>query len=142
MLRGIDPILSPDLLHALASMGHGDTVVIADANFPAATNARRLLRMPGLLATDVLRAVLTVLPIDTYVPDPARTMQVVGDAGVVPEAVAEFARLLIDAGAPAPVGIERHAFYEQANKAYAIVQTGERRLYGNIILMKGVVDPA
>lgn len=142
MLRGIDPILSPDLLHTLASMGHGDTLVIADANFPAASNAKRLLRMPGLLTTDVLRAVLTVLPIDTYVPDPARTMQVVGDATSVPAAVAEFARLLGDAGAPAPVGIDRHAFYQQAAQAYAIIQTGERRLYGNIILVKGIVTPA
>ena len=79
MLKGLSPLLSADLLHALASMGHGDEIVLADANFPAATHARRLLRLPGVGVERVLDAVLSVLPLDTFVDQPALTMQVVGD---------------------------------------------------------------
>ena len=141
MLRNLDPLLSPDLLHALASMGHGDEIVIADANFPGASTGPLCLRADGSSASDVLRAVLSVMPLDTFVPDPALTMQVVGDAAAVPEAVAEF-QTIIDtiADAPAPIAtLERFAFYDRASTAFAVVQTGERRLYGNIILKKGVI---
>ncbi len=141
MLRNIDPILSPSLLHALRAMGHGDEIVIADANFPGTSTGPECIRADGSTASEVLRAVLSVMPLDTFVTDPALTMQVVGDPDVIPEAVADF-QDIIDATADNPAkvrGLERFAFYERAANAFAIVQTGERRLYGNIILKKGVV---
>lgn len=141
MLRNIDPILSPDLLHALRAMGHGDDIVIADANFPGSSSGPECIRADGSTAGEVLRAVLSVMPLDTFVPDPALTMQVVGDPTAIPEAVAEFQRIIdTTADHPAQIqGLERFAFYDRAASAYAIVQTGERRLYGNIILKKGVI---
>lgn len=141
MLRNIPSILSPDLLHALAAMGHGDDLVIADANYPAESSGLPCIRLDGISATDVLEAVLTLLPLDGFVDDPALVMQVVGDPSAVPEIVTEF-QAIIDRTAdnPARIGsLERFAFYERARKAYAVVQTGERRLYGNIILKKGVI---
>lgn len=138
-LIGLDPLLSPDLLHALASAGHGDRIAIVDANFPAAANARRLVRLPGADAVAALRAVLSVFPVDAMDPEPVRSMQVVGDPAAVPAAVAEFATLLAERGAAAPVPLERHAFYAAAREAFAIVATGESRPYGNILLTKGVV---
>jgi L-fucose mutarotase len=140
MLIGLDPALSPDLLHALASMGHGDDIVIADANFPGESMGQRLIRADGLSATRVLEAILTVLPLDDFVPEAAHTMEVVGNASNVPPAVAEFRALVGDRTACAT--LERFAFYDRAQEAFAVVQTGETRLYGNIILKKGVVRPA
>ncbi len=140
MLLGLDPVLSPDLLHALAAMGHGDRVALVDANYPA-TRGRRLIRLAGLDTPRVLRAVLSVLPIDTFLPDPCAVMQVVGEPGALPPVVAEMNALLARRGAPPAASLERHAFYEAAESAYAIVQTGERRFYGNILLTKGVVAP-
>ena len=139
MLRGIDRLLSPDLLHSLASMGHGDRIAIVDGNFPASSCGRRVHHLPGLDAAAVLQAVLTLLPLDDFVADAAVSMQVVGDASAIPEAVAEFTRILHAHDGPAPVAIERFAFYEMAKQAYAVVQTGETRLYGNVILAKGVI---
>lgn len=141
MLKGISPLLSPDLLHALAAMGHGDEIVLADANFPAATMGKRLLRLPGVPAPQVLDAVLSLLPLDTFVPHAAFTMQVVGDATAVPEVVAEFNALLHKHGCQATASLERFAFYERAAQAFAVVATGETRVYGNILLKKGVVLP-
>lgn len=141
MLRSISPLLSPDLLHALASMGHGDTIVIADANFPADAMLQRSVRLDGISATDTLSAVLSLLPLDTFITDPAITMQVVGDANATPPVVQEFQNL-IDTKADAPAKIatlERFDFYDRAKDAFIIVQTGETRLYGNIILTKGVI---
>lgn len=139
MLKGLSPLLSPDLLHVLASMGHGDEIVLVDANFPAATHARRLIQLPGLDATRVLDAVLSLLPLDDFVPDAAFTMQVVGDASAVPPAVQDFAEVLQRHGERAPAALERFAFYARAAQAFAVVATGETRLYGNILLKKGVV---
>ena len=141
MLRGIDPILSPDLLHTLAAMGHGDEIVIADANFPGTSMGQRLVRSDGVSASDMLRAVLSLMPLDTFVDDPAVTMQVVGDPDAVPEAVRDFQNIVNEvADTPVPLtGIERHAFYDRAKAAFAVIQTGETRLYGNIILKKGVI---
>lgn len=143
MLRNIPAILSPDLLHSLRAMGHGDDIVIADANFPGTSMGARLHRLDGLSATEVLRAVLLVMPLDTFVPDPAVTMQVVGNASETPPVVAEF-QAIIDATADAPAPItpvERFAFYDRARAAFAVIQTGETRLYGNILLKKGVIAP-
>jgi L-fucose mutarotase len=139
MLKGISPLISPDLLHLLASMGHGDEIVLADANFPAVTYAKRLVRLPGVSAPAVLDAVLALLPLDTFVPDAAFTMQVVGDASAVPAAVADFSAVLQQHGYPAAATLERFAFYERAAAAFAVVATGEARIYGNIVLKKGVV---
>lgn len=143
MLIGIDTALTPDLLRHLRAMGHGDEIVIADANFPADSCAQRIERLPGLTATRALRAILGLMPLDTYVPHPARTMQVVGDADAVPPVVAEFQDIITQvASDPCTLsGVERHAFYDQARRAYCIVQTAETRFYGNIILSKGVVPP-
>ncbi len=141
MLLGMNPILTPDLLHSLASMGHGDRLAIVDCNFPGAACARRLHRLPGLDAASVLDAVLSVLPLDTFVPNPATTMQVVGDPASVPPAVQDFVGVLQRHGGQAPEMIERFAFYDGARGAFAIVQTGERRSYGNIIVAKGIVMP-
>jgi L-fucose mutarotase len=139
MLRGIHPLLSPDLLHALAAMGHGDRVAIVDANFPACSHAERLVSLPGIAAPSVLEAILTVLPIDDFEPDPLAVMQVVGDAAATPEVVREFIAILARHGLPAPALLERQAFYQAARAAFAVVQTGERRFYGNILLTKGVL---
>ncbi|NOD64859.1 MULTISPECIES: RbsD/FucU family protein [unclassified Ruegeria] len=141
MLRNIDPILSPELLYTLRAMGHGDEIVIADANFPGSSSGPDCIRADGSSASEVLQAVLSVMPLDTFVPDPALSMQVVGDPKAIPDAVADFQRI-IDATADNPTkvqGLERFAFYARAANAFAIVQTGERRLYGNIILKKGVI---
>jgi len=136
LLKGIDPLLTPDLLHALASMGHGDEIAIVDANFPAVTIARRLIAMPGADTLAVLRAVLSLFPLDTFERPAAFTMQVVGDANAIPPPVAAFREAL----APNDVGsIERHAFYARARNAFAVVQTGELRKYGNVLLVKGVI---
>lgn len=143
MLRGLNPLLSPDLLKVLRAMGHGDDIVLADANFPGTSHARELVRLDGISATDVLEAVLEVMPLDTFVPDPAITMQVVGEADETPPVVARFQEIVdqvVDNSATL-ASVERHAFYERARGAFAIVQTGETRLYGNIILKKGVVAP-
>ncbi|MES0813067.1 RbsD/FucU domain-containing protein [Roseibium sp. SCPC15] len=141
MLRDIDPILSPDLLYALRAMGHGDEIVLADANFPGESLGPTCIRADGSTASEVLQAVLSVMPLDIYVPDPALTMQVVGDPDAIPEAVADFQNIIKKtADNPAQIQtLERFAFYERAATAFAIVQTGERRLYGNIILKKGVI---
>ncbi|MCG7574341.1 ribose ABC transporter [Phaeobacter sp. CNT1-3] len=145
MLRNIDPVLSPELLKILRAMGHGDEIVIADANFPAESTARAsgtaCVRADGSDASEILRAILSVLPLDSFVPDPALSMQVVGNPDEVPAAVADYQTIINDvADHPAQIqSLERFAFYDRAAQAYAVVQTGERRLYGNIILKKGVI---
>jgi L-fucose mutarotase len=141
MLRNIPSVLSPDLLWTLRAMGHGDDLVIADANFPATALGVRCHRLDGVTATDVLQAVLTVLPLDQFVPNPAVVMEVVDDPNAVPPIVVQFQDITTTtAGNPAALGkLERFAFYNRAKSAFAIVQTGETRLYGNIILKKGVL---
>lgn len=141
MLRNIPSILSPELLHTLRAMGHGDDIVIGDANFPAESIGPECIRLDGISATEVLEAVLTLMPLDTFVEDPALVMQVVGDPTAVPEVVGAFQEI-IDHTADRPAKIqslERFAFYERASTAFAVIQTGETRLYGNIILKKGVI---
>ena len=143
MLRGLNPILSPDLLYILRAMGHGDDIVIADANFPAESMGQQVVRLDGLSATDVLEAVLSIMPLDSFVDDPATTMQVVDDPEATPPVVEAFQKIVETvADNPVPMcSIERFTFYDRAKAAFAIVQTGEVRLYGNIILKKGVISP-
>ena len=144
MLKGLDPLLGPDLLHVLAAMGHGDELVVADGNFPAASVARRLVRLPGIDAPRALLAILSVLPLDTFTPTPVAVMAVVGDPDAVPPPVREF-QGIVDAAAGRRLRIEtleRFAFYERARAAFAVVATSEPRPYGNILVVKGVVLPA
>ena len=141
MLRGIDPILSPDLLAILRSMGHGDEIVIADANFPATSIGPQLVRLDGISATHVVKAILQIMPLDSFVDHAAWSMQNKAKPGETPEVVQEFQNI-IDTVADAPCKIkplERFAFYDHAKTAFAVVQTGETRHFGNVILKKGVL---
>ena len=148
MLKGIDNRLNADVLYALRAMGHGDVVVLADTNFPADSIAREtvlgeLLHMDNLTAAEAAEAILSVLPLDTFVDDFAGRMEVVGEpATVVP--VAMEVQNAIDAadGREARMtSIERFAFYDMAREAYAVIQTGERRFYGCFMFRKGVIPP-
>lgn len=146
MLKGLDPVLSADLLWLLGAMGHGDDLALVDANHPAETIARattsgRLVRLPGLTMQRAARAVLSVLPIDDFEPEPARRMLVVGDDAAMPEVQrqvqAELDRAL---GRSSPLaGIERFAFYAAAKQAFAVVQVGDPRPYGCFLFRKGVI---
>jgi len=148
MLKGIDNRLNADVLYVLRAMGHGDMLVIADTNFPSDSIARdtvhgELLRMENLTAAEAVQAVLSVLPLDTFVDDFAGRMEIVGEPATIPPVQAEV-QAAIDAaeGRPRPmVGIERFAFYDKARDAYAVIQTGERRFYGCFIFRKGVIPP-
>lgn len=140
MLRGISPLMSPELLSALYRMGHGDEIVLADAHFPGHSVNPHVIRADGLRIGALLDAVLPLFELDTYVPDPLVMMAPVeGDA--LDEALLREYRAAIDRhapGAPQIAYIERFAFYERARTAFAVVQTGETTKYGNIILKKGV----
>ncbi|MGC2811366.1 MAG: RbsD/FucU family protein [Bradyrhizobium sp.] len=148
MLKTIDPLLNADVLYALRAMGHGDRLVICDTNFPADAIARqttlgRLLRIDNVSAARAVGAVLSVLPLDTFVDDAAIRMEIVGKPEEVP-AVQREVQAAIDAaeGKSWPLaGIERHAFYEKAKTAYCVVVTGERRFYGCFLFTKGVIPP-
>jgi L-fucose mutarotase len=144
MLKGLHPLLVADLLHALRAMGHGDEIALVDANFPAARLARRLIELPGATTAQVLQAVLSVLPLDTAVSPAVFTMEVIGDPTAVPPPVEEFtAALQPSQGPPRVLGkLERQAFYSRAAQSFAIVRTGELRRYGNILLVKGVINEA
>jgi L-fucose mutarotase len=142
MLKGIPHILSPDLLHALQAMGHGDTITIVDGNYPGISAGPRLIRADGHSGTDLLEAILSVMPLDDFVPDPAIVMQVVGDAKQRPPIVDAYEKIVKRFEPKVAVqSLERFEFYRRANAGYAMVQTGEQRLYGNIILKKGVIRP-
>lgn len=143
MLKGIDPILGPELLAMLRAMGHGDEIVVVDANFPAAANARRLIRMDGLPAGRVIRAIVEVMPLDDFVPHAAFRMAMTDAPDRVPPVCREFAAILAEAGYAGQVeAIERMAFYERTKLAYGVVATGEPRPWGNLILKKGTIMPA
>lgn len=141
MLIGIPKMLPPDLLKMMMEMGHGDELVLADGNFPAASHAQRLVRCDGLGVPELLEAILQLFPLDTYVPRPAAVMGVVpGDAAETPIWEVYRERIRRSAGRELPLEeMERQAFYERAKRAYAIVSTGESALYANIILKKGVI---
>lgn len=143
MLKGIPPLISPDFMRILMEMGHGDEIVIVNANFPAVSNARRLVRCDGSTAVQVLDAVLRFFPLDTFVPCPAALMDVASGETNAPEIWAEF-QAAIKRNEPWVQNYEtlnRVEFYERARQAYAIVTTGERRRYANIILKKGIIEP-
>lgn len=137
MLKNVDKLLTGDLLKILCDMGHGDELVIADANFPAETCAQRLIRLPGIDGVRATEAILSVFPLDTY-SSPAFVMDLTdGDKkkGMkTPEIWSEYEKLT-----GGFEKLERYSFYERSKKAYAVIQTGEERQYGNLILVKGVV---
>lgn len=143
MLRGIHPLLGPDLLHALQTMGHGDEIVLADANFPASTLGPKVVRADGLGAEALLEAILTHFPLDTFATASAFRMAMVDTPDVVPPICQSFQAIVSRlAGDFAVEPLERFAFYERSRGAAYIVATGERAVYANIILKKGVVQDA
>ena len=142
MLKNIPAVLSPELLKILMEMGHGDELVIGDGNFPAASNARRLVRLDGHGVPELLDAILEVFPLDTYVEHPVNLMEVMpGDDVETPiwDTYKEIVEKHDKRGGDAIGHIERFAFYDEAKKVYAIIATGESALYANIMLQKGVV---
>jgi L-fucose mutarotase len=143
MLKNLDPLLTPDLLQVLRAMGHGDEIVLVDANYPAESAGPEVVRLDGIEATRVLDAVLSVMPLDDFVPEACWRMQVVGAAEDEQPIFEEFRAIIAKReGAKFKLAsLERFAFYERARKCFAVVATGERRLYGNIILKKGIVRP-
>ncbi|WP_299611684.1 RbsD/FucU domain-containing protein [uncultured Tateyamaria sp.] len=145
MLKGIDPILNADVLYALRAMGHGDDLIIADTNFPSDSVSREttlgeVLRIDRP-AAEVMRAVLSVYPIDTFVDDAAARMEVVDEPDTILPVMKEVQTEISAASGPTMMSIERYAFYDRAKQAYAVIQTGERRFYGCFALRKGVVGP-
>ncbi len=143
MLKNLDPILTPDLLQVLRAMGHGDEIVIVDANYPAESAGPQVVRLDGVDATRALDAILSVMPLDDFVPEACWRMQVVGAPDAEQPVFGEFRKVIAAReGAKFKLAsLERFAFYARANSCFAVVATGERRLYGNIILKKGIVRP-
>lgn len=148
MLKAIDPLLNADVLYALRAMGHGDRLVVCDTNFPADSIARRtvlgrLLRIDNVSAARAVEAMLSVLPLDTFVDDAAIRMEIVDKPDEVPTVQREVQAAIDRAeGKSRPlVGVERHAFYEKAKTAYCVIATGERRFYGCFLFTKGVIPP-
>ena len=142
MLKGIPNILPPELLKILMEMGHGDTIVIGDGNFPHASIAKNstLVRMDGHGACEVLDAILTLMPLDTYVDAPVSLMQVTPGDNVATPIWDEFAKIVEKHQPGTKIGqIERFQFYDTARRCYAVVSTGETALYANGILQKGVI---
>jgi L-fucose mutarotase len=140
MLKGISPLLSPDLLSVLHRMGHGDEIVLADAHFPGEALGQRVLRADGLRVPDLLEAILPLFELDSYVDAPLIMMAAVPGDDLDP-AVERAYRAAVDrhvAGKPPIARIERFAFYERAKTCFAVVMTGETAKYGNILLKKGV----
>jgi L-fucose mutarotase len=146
MLKGIDPLLNADVLQVLRAMGHGDDLIIADTNFPSDSVARqtiygKLLRIDAS-AADVVEAILSVMPIDTFVDDAAARMEVVGEPSTILPVMSEVQDRVSAVKGPIPMlPIERFSFYDRAKKSYAVIQTGERRFYGCFAFRKGVIGP-
>ena len=147
MLKGIHPLLNADVLYALRAMGHGDYLVLSDTNFPSDSVAKqtvhgRLLRIDAS-AADVVKAVLSLYPLDTFVDDSAARMEIVGKPDEIPPVQKEVQKEIDKAEGKAwpMISVERYAFYERAKQAYCVIQTGERRFYGCFAFRKGVVPP-
>ena len=146
MLKGIDPLLNADVLRVLRAMGHGDDLIITDTNFPSDSVARQtvygsLLRIDAS-AADVVQAVLSVMPIDTFVDDAAARMEVVDEPKTILPVMTEVQDKVSAVDGPnRMLPIERFSFYDSAKNAYAIIQTGERRFYGCFAFRKGVIGP-
>ncbi len=142
MLKGIDPLLGPELLMVLRTMGHGDEIAIVDGNYPADTDAQRLVRMDGHSATEIVNAVLSVLPVDDFVADAVFRPAAGGDATRAEPIFSEFEEILKKHEPKQKITVLVGAdFYNRVKASYVVVATGERRLYGNLILRKGVIHP-
>jgi L-fucose mutarotase len=148
MLKNLDPLLTPELLQVLAAMGHGDELVLCDANFPADSVARttthgRPIWLAGANAPTATQAILSLMPLDTFVETPALRMAVTDDPDALPDVQREVQEAIDDAvGRALPLGaLERFAFYERARSAYAVVANGEQRLWGCFVFAKGIVPP-
>ncbi len=143
MLKGLDPLLHADLLHILCAMGHGDELVLVDTNFPAAAMGRRVVRLDGVSGPRALEAILSVFPLDDFVEMPAVRMEMAADPEAEPPVCREFADVIARSeGLHHRLGrIDRQGFYQRARSAFAIVVTGETRLYGCLLLAKGVIRP-
>ena len=143
MLKGIDPILTPELLFALRAMGHGDEIAIVDANFPADSLGPQVIRLPGADAVRALDALLALMPLDDFEPEAACRMEVVGAPKREEPIFDDFRKVILErAGERFKLGrVERFRFYDRVADCFAIVATGETRLYGNVILKKGVIRP-
>jgi len=134
MLKGISPLISPELLKTLDEMGHGDTIVFADAHFPAASMNANVIRADGILIPDLLKAVMPLFELDSYIDHPVSMMAPVpGD-----QLDTDYISICRSITAHSIEFIERFAFYEKSKHAFAVVQSGETRKYGNILLQKGV----
>ncbi|MEG1287415.1 MAG: RbsD/FucU domain-containing protein [Clostridium sp.] len=141
MLKGIPNIISPELLKILSEMGHGDEIVIADGNFPSTTCAKRLIRADGHNVPEILEAILTLIPLDTYSKSPVHLMGIVPGDTVVPTIWNEY-ESIVKSYFPQFTNfnsLERFDFYEKAKQSYAVIATSEKSLYANIILTKGVL---
>lgn len=143
MLKNISPLISPDLLKVLAQMGHGDEIIFADAHFPAHSMGPQVLRADGVSVSDLLAAVIPLFELDSYAPPLVMMAAVEGDS-LDPQVELRYLQALAGAGARQPLPpvqrIDRFAFYERAQRAFAIVVTGECAKYGNILLKKGVTQ--
>ena len=138
MLKTISPLISPDLLKVLAEMGHGDEIIFSDAHFPANSMGPQVIRADGLLVSDLLRALIQLFELDSYAPPLVMMAAVEGDT-LDPDVETRYRQALsLQTPCPDITRIDRYAFYERAQKAFAIVITGERAKYGNILLKKGV----
>lgn len=146
MLKGINPLLVPELLQVLALMGHGDEIAVVDANFPShsvstTTVHRRVVSLPGTSMPEATSAILSVLPIDC---EGGAAVRLMASAGPSLLAVHQDLQRVVDATSVHPCNLEqmeRYAFYEACRRSYAVVQTGERRFFGNVLIRKGVVAP-
>lgn len=139
MLKGLPKLISPELLKILCEMGHGDELVIADANFPSVTNGQRVVRADGISGTAMLEAILQLIPLDTYAPENMMLMQT-SNGDPTPTIWAEYEKIAnnLDSNVR-EAQIERYVFYERARKAFVVIATGEEAIYANIILKKGVI---
>jgi L-fucose mutarotase len=146
ILKGIDPLLSPELLFILARMGHGDDLALVDLNHPAeavaqATTSGELIRLPGVAVDRALAAILTLFPVDTFTPDPVRVMEVAGQPEETPAAMADLHHALAESGFRGFIPrLERFAFYAAARGSFAVIQCGDPRFYGNILVRKGAIE--
>jgi len=141
MLKNIPEVISPELMKTLMEMGHGDEIVLADGNFPAASIAQKLIRCDGHNVPEILEAVLKFFPLDQYVEHPIALMAVVPGDKTKPTIWEEYRKIIKAGGEKFPdfEFVERFAFYEKAKKAYAVVASSEKALYASIILKKGVL---
>lgn len=142
MLKGIDPLLGPELLAVLRTMGHGDEIAVVDGNYPAETDAKRLVRMDGHDAPRIVEAILSVMPVDEFVSEAVFRPAAGGDAKRMEPVFSDFEKVLKQYEPTQKISVLVGSdFYNRVKSCYAIVASGERRLYGNLILRKGVIHP-